>query len=603
MAKEVYIKTYKTDKSYSSSLLFDGTNDYISLPNLGFSGNVDISVEAWIYVTNLSSSCCIFSFSTEGTTRAGFGFSVNGTPNAGLIQLFNWADDCNSAVGVIQVNTWYHVACTYEATTRIRKVYVNGSIVAQSTAGANLNLTNASYSIGKRVSNTDYFRGYIQDVRIWNVVRTQSEISQNAFIPLTGTETGLVAWYKLNEGTGTTATDTKGGYNGTLTNFPASPWQGVSTYIAPIYSRTYKGFSVDYSFNSIHSNINSGYGSLDFTIPREFDVLKSQDPQDLSGYELDVIAYDNQETSGITLFSGDVSIVDRKLSGNDESVSYTATTPLERIEKIDLEDTDSIVAYSSTEIATIMRDIIDKANFKAKKQILKYTTTSIATTGKTISITFSNSFVGDALKKVFQFTPQNYIFYIDTDKTVYLKTISATPDHYFYMSKDITEITRNTDKTKIINVLKLWDGEASPTVLRRYYSQGSIDTYGYSAKAERDGRFTTTAGALEYGTRQIYTQQAPNDQFTFNIVDSSGSGYNIDKIKVGDTFKIQNLNTDTSIPTLLVITSKTDYLDYCTITASDRETYIFRELTDLKKDQFQVNNENHPATAYTDVAV
>jgi len=602
MAKEVYIKTYKTDKTNTSSLLFDGVNDYItSTANAKFNFTApSFSIEGWIYPTSLTGRRVIFG-KLNSTGTNGYSFATTGS---NLQLTLHGVTSLTGTTAPLVLNIWQHVAIVFNASQDL-EIYVNG-ILTQTVAGASNPLTSAAIqAIGRAgEANTEYFQGYLQDVRIWNTVRTQAEISQNAFSQLLGTETGLVGYYKLGEGTGTTATDSASSpVNGTLTNFPASPWQSVSTYISPIYSRTYKGFSTDYAFNSIQSNVNSGYGSLDFTIPREFDVLKSQDPQDLSGYELDVIAYDDQETSGITLFSGDVSIVDRKLSGDGESVSYTATTPLERIEKIDLEDTDSIVAYSSTEIATIMRDIIDKANFKAKKQILKYTTTSIATTSKSISITFSNSFVGDALKKVFQFTPSNYIFYIDTDKTVYLKAISTTPDHYFYMSKDITEITRNTDKTKIVNVLKLWDGEASPTVLRRYYSQSSIDTYGYSADAKRDGRFTTTAGALEYGTRQIYTQQAPNDQFTLDIIDSSGGGYNIDNIKVGDSFKIQNLKTDTTIPTLLVVTGKTDYLDYCTITASDRETYIYRELANIKKEQFQVNNENHPATAYTDVLV
>ena len=53
----------------------------------------------------------------------------------------------------------------------------------------------------------------------------------------------------------------------------------------------------------------------------------------------------------------------------------------------------------------------------------------------------------------------------------------------------------------------------------------------------------------------------------------------------------------------MVITSKTDYLDYCVIKASDRADYVARELVAIKKEQFQVNNSDHPNTAYTVVNV
>lgn len=606
MAKEVYIKTYKTDKVYSSSLLFDGTNDHILINYNSALNPPAMSIEAWIYPTAFATgtnSDSVVSLWSDTPVEQIFLIQLTDTGKLQIGIKGTGSTIAPTSTATVSLNTWSHIAFTYSSTAGL-KGYINGAEVISSSAVGTITTGTRQIDIGWRndSSANSQFNGYIQDVRIWNDVRTQTEIQNNAFGFLTDT-TNLVAWYKLNEGTGTTATDSKGTYTGTLTNFPANPWNTTASLIAPVYSRTYKGFSVDYSFSSISSQLNSGFGSLNFTIPRQFDVLNSQDPQNLKGYELDVIAYDSQESTGITLFSGDVSIIDRSLSGDSESVQYTATSPLERLEKIDVEDTDSIVSYSSTEIATIFRDLINKCNFKAKKQILKYTDTSIATTSKTISTTFSNAFVGDALKYIFSHTTDGWIWYIGTDRTVYLKQISSTPDHYFYNGKDITEIQRSTDKTKVINVLKVWDGDNPATVLRRYTKSSSVDDYGYSAKAIRDGRFTTTAGTLEFATREITNTQSPNDQITLTIIDSSGGGYNIDDIKVGDTFKILNLSTATSLSNLLVITSKTDYLDYCTITASDRETYVFRELVDLKKDQFQVNNENHPATAYTDVAL
>jgi len=599
MSKSVYIKTYKTDKN-TSSLLFDGVDDHITLPNLGFAGNVDISVEAWIYINSFSSNSTIFSFSIEGITRENFTFVVEST---GQIVLGNWLDNANSAAGAIKLNQWMHVACTYNASTRRRIVYVDGLEVANAIAAANLNLTDASYSIGRRVANLDFFKGYIQDVRIWNVVRTQDEIRQNNFTSLLSNETGLLEYYKLNEGAGTEAIDsTLNKQNGTLTNFTGAFWNSNNVLIAPVYTRTYRGFSEDYTFNSINSQVNGGFGSVRFTLPREFDVLESQDPQNLEGFEIDVISYDQQQPSGIVLFSGDVSIAERQATGDGESVSYTATSPLERLSKIDLEASTSVVTYSA-EIGAIFKDIINLCNQQAKKQILKYSSTSIANTGKNISITFKNAYIGDALKAMYKLTNVNYIWYIDSDKTVYLKELSATPDHYFFSGKDISSIKRTTDRTKVVNILKLWDGLASPTILRKYINQNSIDKYGYSATEQQDGRIASVATALELGTRTITSQKEPNDQIEIVVIDSSGGGYDIDTTKVGDTFQLLNYKAETNLPNLLVITSKTDYLDHCVIIASDRESFISRELAELKSSQSVVNNGDLPDTVFTQVAV
>ena len=47
----------------------------------------------------------------------------------------------------------------------------------------------------------------LSDVRIWSVARTDAEINANKNQRLFGNEAGLAAYWKLNEGTGTSASD------------------------------------------------------------------------------------------------------------------------------------------------------------------------------------------------------------------------------------------------------------------------------------------------------------------------------------------------------------------------------------------------------------
>ena len=66
-----------------------------------------------------------------------------------------------------------------------------------------------------------FFDGVLDEVRIWNVARSQSQIQAARYQQLTS-GTGLVARYGLNEGSGTSAASSVAGApDGTLTNGPS----------------------------------------------------------------------------------------------------------------------------------------------------------------------------------------------------------------------------------------------------------------------------------------------------------------------------------------------------------------------------------------------
>jgi hypothetical protein len=57
----------------------------------------------------------------------------------------------------------------------------------------------------------------MDEVRIWNMARTQAQIQFSMNNRISSTTSGLVGYYKLDESSGTTATDATGhGYDGTV---------------------------------------------------------------------------------------------------------------------------------------------------------------------------------------------------------------------------------------------------------------------------------------------------------------------------------------------------------------------------------------------------
>ena len=132
--------------------------------------------------------------------------------------------------------SWHHICVTLAGPSGAWKGYVDGVLEISETAPAYGSLDNANgLSIGAAYTGqAQPFDGQLADVRFWkgeavsadDVKVLASKINVDPSLTSTGT-TNLKGWWKLNEGTGTTATDSSGNSkNGTLTNFSGSDyWQ------------------------------------------------------------------------------------------------------------------------------------------------------------------------------------------------------------------------------------------------------------------------------------------------------------------------------------------------------------------------------------------
>lgn len=128
-----------------------------------------------------------------------------------------------------QVGVWYHAAVTYDSATATWRLYLNGEQDATFTnpAGAAPRADSIQhFGIGTAMNSTGvvsgFFQGAIDEVRVWNVVRTAAEIAAAKDTQIGATQTGLLARYGLNEGTGTSAAGlVPGAPAGTLTSTPA----------------------------------------------------------------------------------------------------------------------------------------------------------------------------------------------------------------------------------------------------------------------------------------------------------------------------------------------------------------------------------------------
>ncbi|HEY0977057.1 MAG TPA: LamG-like jellyroll fold domain-containing protein, partial [Flavobacteriales bacterium] len=232
-----------------NALNFDGTNDRVSCgnaPSLNITGNA-ITLEAWIYPTSWRTNVYEGNIiNKEGASMQGYMLrcGANGTLNFNLGNGTAW-NELNSASGVLTLNTWQHVAGTYDGSTM--RLYVNGVEVGNLPVTTTIAASPNPLVIGDWAvpGSGRFFPGSIDEVRIWNKAIPGATILANMNTAYCGNESGLRAYYRFNQGVagGSNATETvledltAYGNDGTLTGFAltgaSSNWvQGLTT-IAP----------------------------------------------------------------------------------------------------------------------------------------------------------------------------------------------------------------------------------------------------------------------------------------------------------------------------------------------------------------------------------
>ncbi|MDX2145697.1 MAG: LamG domain-containing protein [Rhodospirillaceae bacterium] len=230
----------------SMGVAFDGSNDVITAGDNFDTTTGNVTLEAWVRPDTLptasSTRAAVISKWQIGAANSAQAYRVYFTLS-GLQFSVAGLDSATSTTATEQpfafdyvptLDKWTHIAVNYEASSKIARLYINGelskSIIGTllDTAGVASGAT-ASFTVGAGTgTSTDNFDGDIADVRVWNTVRSASQILANykARLQLTSGLTGLIVNWPLDRDasatfTSTTATATAAGttaVNGTLTN-------------------------------------------------------------------------------------------------------------------------------------------------------------------------------------------------------------------------------------------------------------------------------------------------------------------------------------------------------------------------------------------------
>jgi hypothetical protein len=159
---------------------FNGTAAHVKIlasTNLNIGQSGALTAEAWINPSAVDGFRPIIEWNDGAQDGVHFWFG-NGTG----ILFANIRDTALNAHAfmstslVVAPNIWQYVALTYDKTTGLAVIYLNGSKVAQTNLGSFTPLTTADFWIGRRPGYGVYYAGLLDELSLYNRALGQNEI-------------------------------------------------------------------------------------------------------------------------------------------------------------------------------------------------------------------------------------------------------------------------------------------------------------------------------------------------------------------------------------------------------------------------------------------
>lgn len=208
-----------TQGRFGKALYFGGTNSSVSTPyNSVFDLTNNITLSAW-YKKDVGSGTNKW-LVHKATVNTSYAMFIEG----GLKMRIEHPAMQDCITTEPSEGVWHHVVSTYDGVNM--KVYVDGVLKQTCAATGSINLTGGGIEIGSFASTGYPFKGVIDEVRIYNRALSASEIttlykagSAVLIKSAVSGKSGLVAYWPMNEGTGTQMGDSSGNKNnGSLIN-------------------------------------------------------------------------------------------------------------------------------------------------------------------------------------------------------------------------------------------------------------------------------------------------------------------------------------------------------------------------------------------------
>lgn len=212
-------------------LNFDGDPECVNLGNdSAFNFTNSFTLECWVKPDAIGSAMRAIGSRSDNTLN-GVSFGINASGNI-FFTTFGKQDFTSTAA--ISAGVWTHIAVVFTSGNDAR-FYKNGIFIDQVNGSQAATTSGIDMHIAQIGDDTaQYWEGKIDEVRMWDDVRTDVEIKDNYAREVSDSAANLVGYWKLDEGSGSTTDDeTTSGNDGTLISMESDDWIVPSDWETP----------------------------------------------------------------------------------------------------------------------------------------------------------------------------------------------------------------------------------------------------------------------------------------------------------------------------------------------------------------------------------
>jgi PKD repeat protein len=320
-----------------SAMQFDGVANLVQIPFFGqVAPTTEVTIEFWQNVAAVKDQST-FSFQPDASGNRCQAYVPHGEGDV----FWDFGDDNTTGrlsytPPVSITGTWQHFALVSSQSGNFMKIYRNGVLEASKTGASTYVPGSNDLRLGYGFVNGDsFFGGQLDEFRVWNTVRSQSQIVANMHAQLSGNEPGLVGYWPFDESGQTVIDHSPSARNGTLgidANVGADdPTRVTST--APIFGVTdINGNPLDGKFSGAFPSGNGTFANFvaTFTLARPTIQVTALTPAPnsvLAAAPASIVATLNKNVDPATVNSGSVQLVGAGPDGIFGTADDVAITP------------------------------------------------------------------------------------------------------------------------------------------------------------------------------------------------------------------------------------------------------------------------------------